>query len=56
MIHTRVVFACPATEDNNKLWQERAALYVAFSKHSTKGTRQERTKATKERMQELTSN
>lgn len=26
MIHTRVVFACPATEDNNKLWQERAAF------------------------------
>lgn len=53
MIHTRVVFACPATEDNNKLWQERAALCVAFSKHSTKGSRQERTK---ERMQELMSN
>lgn len=26
MIHTRVVFTCPATEDNNKLWQERAAF------------------------------
>lgn len=53
MIHTRVVFACPATEGNNKLWQESAALCAAFSKRSTKGSRQERTK---ERMQELMSN
>lgn len=26
MIHTRVVVACPATKDNNKLRQERAAF------------------------------
>ena len=41
MIHTRVVFACLATEDNNKLWQERAALVcclqqVQYRRHQTR--------------------